>query len=455
MRSLFVIAILGLLTSCGNSENSVQSNKDGIILKVTHDKPVDTVVLKTDPRYKLYDQPDTIITYTGENSILLDTINIPKGYYELSSNNKVNKIYLQANSRLEINNLDTATTFKGDLADINRYIAVREGKNRELRPYFSPFSYGKLTEKEFLRLNDSIYSVFSELVKNLKNLPEAFRSNELNIAKIEKANQLLTYTFVRPRNEKDYEPSENYPAPLSEIDLNNEELLNIDRFRVLLWSYANVKASKTDMETWEYILSEDFPSKNPKVKQEVFYTAGIFDLPRMRDPDGYYEKSQQFLEAGTKRNELTEKYYELKKIGKGFPAPEFQLTNLEGEPVALKDFKGSVVYLDFWSNSCKPCIEDMPEFKKLQKDFENKDVKFISIAITSNRERVESILEKNKMTGIQLFQPGKDKELMKDYAVTSIPRYVLVDRDGNIWNHIAPRPTDPELKEQLNKLLGS
>lgn len=444
-----------LMASCGNSENSSGTTRDGIILNVTYDNPADTVILKTDPRYKLYDQDDTIITFIGDNSILKDTLNIPKGYYELRSKSRFNRLYLDEKKDLDISISDTATSFDGNAAEVNRYIFKREELNKQLKTYFSPYYYGKLKEKDFFKLNDSIYTLFAKLIENSKALPDAFRSNEINIAKVEKANQLLTYTIVRPRFEEDYKASEDYPDPLSELDLENEDLLDIDRFRVLLWSYASIQANKKEMETWEYVLSEDFPSKNHKVKQEVFYTAGIFDLPRMEKPDDYYIRSQKFLDSERNRNELTEKYYELKKIGKGFPAPEFQLTNLDGKAVSLKDFQGSVVYLDFWSHSCRPCIEDMPGFKKLQEEFKTKNVKFISIAITSNRDRIETILEKNNMTGTQLFQPGKDEELMKNYAITSIPRYVLIDKQGNIWNHMAPRPTAPELKEQLNALLGS
>ena len=48
-----------------------------------------------------------------------------------------------------------------------------------------------------------------------------------------------------------------------------------------------------------------------------------------------------------------------------------------------------------------------------------------------------------------------DKKVMSNYAVNSFPRYVLIDEQGKIVDHMAPKPGEAELKKQLNNLLGS
>ena len=60
------------------------------------------------------------------------------------------------------------------------------------------------------------------------------------------------------------------------------------------------------------------------------------------------------------------------------------------------------------------------------------------------------VKDKN-LTGIQLYA-GKDIAFMKDYLVTGIPRFILIDPTGNIVNPNAPRPSDPALENLFKEL---
>jgi thiol-disulfide isomerase/thioredoxin len=69
----------------------------------------------------------------------------------------------------------------------------------------------------------------------------------------------------------------------------------------------------------------------------------------------------------------------------GNPAPEFRLKNLKGDEVALADFKGKVVLVDFWATWCGPCREEMPAFEKIHRD---RDV--VVLAVDAN-EPLETV----------------------------------------------------------------
>ncbi|MDX1762634.1 MAG: hypothetical protein R3218_10810, partial [Christiangramia sp.] len=68
MRYFIALFVMALVASCANSEKSSNPNSEEIVLEINYEKPQDSVVLKTDPRYKLYEQADTTLhlqTSTG------------------------------------------------------------------------------------------------------------------------------------------------------------------------------------------------------------------------------------------------------------------------------------------------------------------------------------------------------------------------------------------------------
>ncbi|MDD7913793.1 TlpA family protein disulfide reductase [Polaribacter ponticola] len=60
---------------------------------------------------------------------------------------------------------------------------------------------------------------------------------------------------------------------------------------------------------------------------------------------------------------------------------------------------------------------------------------------------------RKKLGGIQLFAPNENISFFKDYQVTGIPRFILIDKNGRIIESNAKRPSNPKLKEQLQNLL--
>jgi thiol-disulfide isomerase/thioredoxin len=113
----------------------------------------------------------------------------------------------------------------------------------------------------------------------------------------------------------------------------------------------------------------------------------------------------------------------------------------------------NLVFLDFWASLCKPCIEEIPAFKKLQKKYKNDNIVFVSIGIESKKESIQRLIEKHELNGIHLFDPSKEKELKDAYSVSGIPHYVLIDKLGNIIESFAMKPSNPQLYNQIDNLL--
>lgn len=136
-----------------------------------------------------------------------------------------------------------------------------------------------------------------------------------------------------------------------------------------------------------------------------------------------------------------EKEKQLLKTQVGKPAPEFTLENNSKESFSLKDFKGKVVYLDLWASWCKPCRAESPFLNTMNAKYKNDNrIVFISIAVADEINKWKKALKEDKPEWIQLID--KDDLVWKSYVLSnSIPRFILIDKLGNIVNFDAPRPS--------------
>ena len=132
-------------------------------------------------------------------------------------------------------------------------------------------------------------------------------------------------------------------------------------------------------------------------------------------------------------------------IRPGQPAPAFTLVNNEGKKVSLVDFKGKVVYMDFWGTWCGPCMREMPASAALKQKFEGRDVVFVYISVGDKEEKWQQVLTAEKLTGpTSVHLRSTDEGVPASYQVNAFPTYWLIGRDGRIIAGHAPRPSDPE-----------
>lgn len=152
-------------------------------------------------------------------------------------------------------------------------------------------------------------------------------------------------------------------------------------------------------------------------------------------------------------------------LPKGAPSPIFEnYENYAGGTTSLSDLKGKYVYIDIWATWCGPCIAEIPSLKKVETAYHDKNIEFVSISTDNGRgykeKTVEAskigwkkMIEKKELSGIQLFADNAfDSDFIKAYKINAIPRFLLIDPEGNIISADAPRPSDPKLIELFNEL---
>ncbi len=85
------------------------------------------------------------------------------------------------------------------------------------------------------------------------------------------------------------------------------------------------------------------------------------------------------------------------------------------------------------------------------------DIEFVSISVDSKNdyEKWRAMVPEKNVGGIQLFSDeGIRSDFMKFHGVSMIPRYMILDAEGNVVSRMAPRPSSAEIREYINKLLG-
>ncbi len=138
----------------------------------------------------------------------------------------------------------------------------------------------------------------------------------------------------------------------------------------------------------------------------------------------------------------------------GGPAPEFSLSDLQGNAVRLANLKGRVVFLNVWATWCEPCREEMPSMQSLYERMHGPDFEMLGVnADQGDRAIVENFAKEYRLTFPVL--PDPDLQIADRYRVTGYPETFLIDRNGRIVAHeIGPRDWDsPESHAAFRRLI--
>ncbi|HCX72296.1 MAG TPA: hypothetical protein DHM37_01115 [Candidatus Cloacimonas sp.] len=135
--------------------------------------------------------------------------------------------------------------------------------------------------------------------------------------------------------------------------------------------------------------------------------------------------------------------------------PNFSLENIKGDKIDLEDYlvDGELVIIDFWATWCKPCMKELPELDKIDKEYDKVTV----IAISSDRPRhvnkVKRVIRSKNFGFITLLD--SDKKLQRELNLKTVPRTIIIDSQRQIlYDHSGFKIGDEvELKKKLDSFL--
>jgi peroxiredoxin len=116
-------------------------------------------------------------------------------------------------------------------------------------------------------------------------------------------------------------------------------------------------------------------------------------------------------------------------------APKFSLKDMNGTPVTLDSLRGKVVVLNFWSKTCGPCLEEMPDLAELTEILRDRpDVAVIAVSVDEGPEDVKPTLQ-TALRGPPPFQVLFDPDarvVHGEYGTSLYPETWFIDKDGII-----------------------
>jgi len=193
-----------------------------------------------------------------------------------------------------------------------------------------------------------------------------------------------------------------------------------------------------ELKRFDDLLAKHKDEKTEEVAMAAYMKATLYSEV-LRDP----EKAKEMLEKITKDFPDTKmaktvaskvKALEMQsKLGVGKQFPDFKVSDVDGKPLSISEYKGKVVLIDFWATWCGPCVGELPNVKKAYAKHHGDGFEIIGISLDSDKEKLTGFVAKNEMTWRQFFDgKGWQNQLAQEYGINSIPATFLLDGEGKV-----------------------
>ncbi|MBQ0024551.1 MAG: redoxin family protein [Bacteroidales bacterium] len=429
-KILFFSALIALLTGCNPKplviDGTIKGYDGSLALVSTPEILVmDTINVAEDGTFhleKVIENPyDGFICVQGSGS--MRAIFIPGGKYHFDADMTVKP---------------SVWTYSGDNQDAMDFLS---SYGAAYSSFVSPETIGSFKD----------YSAFwaekkSEVLEKLAQVKNR-KVREVFSDKVEVADsyELLSYAWLKMRKEGiPFESDPDFMAFFNNVDLSKNALC-----KAMLSSMLNVKAdmySNTIEYSERYLAAIDELSPNLQVRDSVAadYLESIF-----RDSKISSEENAEFLLAKAKEvgvDDATLQGYKERAekalaLAPGSDAIDFEMIDSKGDVVKLSDFKGKVVYIDFWATWCLPCCMQTPYMAKVATKYKGDNrVACVSVSLDENVDDWLENLANDKPAWPQFRTADAGSAVQNAYGFAAIPRFMLFDREGKIVDIDAPRP---------------
>lgn len=351
--------------------------------------------------------------------------------------------------------------FEGDLAIENNYYVQKSQITNEVIGT-SPREFYTLEEGDFIVKLDELEKKRNELIENTNFTTTTFKDKETRNILYHKNFLIENYSNYHGFlvGNQEYEVSDSFPKTDDNINFDNPEDFNFSSaYRNLVESnfQDNVQnAVNGGADYYETLMSNFKAKKSQNIKNALGKNLAYELSPSNKNLEGFYNELSSGISDENFKKELTTKYNKVKVLIEGKPSPKFvAYENHKGGVTSLDDLKGKYVYIDVWATWCGPCKYEIPFLKEVEQKFHDKNIEFVSISIDQKKDHQtwKEFVTEHQMVGTQLFADNDWKsQFVQDYVIEGIPRFILLDTEGNIISADAPRPSDEKLTEMLSEL---
>ncbi len=400
----------------------------------------------------------------SKDGTFTDSIVVSKGFYMLSDGKNNIELYLDAGSSVSINfdakDFENTLEFSGVGSEVSTYLFEKNKKSKEL--IGEGIDIYLLEEADYKAKVNEIKTTSEDLLEATQGISEDFKNKEKRNLHYSYLGFLKKYQLYHSHyaKKKGFKVSDDFLKELDNIDYNNEEDFLFSS------NYENLVNGHYQKEAIKVARQDSIPNDiaflktatkipNEIIKNKLVYINSKNNITYTDQLENFYGL---FMAASTNeehKKEITESYNKLKTVSKGMPSPKFvDYENFNGGTTSLDDLKGKFVYVDVWATWCGPCKAEIPYLKEVEAKYHNKNIEFVSISVDveKDHEKWKTMVKEEDLKGIQLFSDKNWKsDFVTGYLIKGIPRFILIDPNGNIVNSNAPRPSSKKLIELFDE----
>ena len=187
-------------------------------------------------------------------------------------------------------------------------------------------------------------------------------------------------------------------------------------------------------------LSVDKDKEDKEEKQSE--TTGEIDKDKTEEKDKVDENGhkEEKGEEETKEKDQEQEYNE---------STDFTLVDLEGNEVALSDYKGKKVFINFWATWCGPCRKEMPDVQKISDEASSDELVILAVNVGESKEDVKHFIDQGEFS-FKVLLDG-EMEVAAKYGVTAFPTSVLIDENGDPITGVRGMMSYDQMKDFISK----
>jgi len=399
-----------------------------------------------------------------EDGSFVDTLTWNAGSYMLYDGKNRVSVYLEPGNSINItydaNDFDSTLSLSGVGSETSVYLLNKGKKQAELLG--EGMTVYELEEDAYKAKFDEVKTVMTSLVNESEGLSKDFKAKELRNLNYEFISKMSVYDRYHAHFAKkpDFKASASMLDVLKGVDYTNEEdYLFSNDYKSLVSAHYRAESIKTKVK-------DSLPSdiayvktvaaiESEVIKNDLLFETAKYGITYTEDLEDFYSA---FMAGSTNEENnkvITESYNKLMTVVKGQPSPKFvNYENYAGGTTSLDDLKGKFVYVDVWATWCGPCKAEIPFLKEVEKNYHGKNIEFVSLSVDAlkDHDKWKTMIAEEELGGIQVFADNSwDSQFVQDYLIKGIPRFILIDPQGNIVSSNAPRPSSPKLIEMFNE----
>ena len=392
-----------------------------------------------------------------------DTLMVPIGNYSFSDGNESTALYLEPGYDLKISlntdQFDETIIYKGIGDKPNNFLAKYYLYNEQkVLGYKTKES---MTELEYFNYQSHYFKGLLQLLSDSELANKKFEDSQKNRFKYEMLNNILAKSGNSYFNNLTNNEINDYVlSTLNTIDFKDTSLYKSNNyFKNCLNNYYKVGLVANNKQCMNSFENELTVLQRKKIIDLIARGVSFYSDDQI---ESNYIALTRIVKDDKVLAKYTDVYNKIKSLSKGSPSPSFRCKSIDGDTVSLNDLEGKLVYIDVWATWCGPCKAQFPYLIKLEEDYRDKDVAFVSISIDNpkSEDKWRKMVKDKELKGIQLLAENAwSSSFAKDYVIRGIPRFILLDKKGYIISPFAPQPAiyddsgNPISNKEINNLL--